>query len=531
MSRTLLSALVVVAAGCHVTLNDPSTDAPLSQLYFPTGLRMDPGGKFLYVSNANVDLRYSGGTVQVIDLAKFQAQVDAYRQHFAAADPVPLDGGIASCTQYNSPAGQSSSCYPGALPGSEDPGTLSGCCVRDPLDGNVIDCDTPPFIDCGATVHVGNFAGTMRLLKTGDARERLFVGVRGDPSITWIDIDASSGTPVLSCAAGGAKTCDDAHVISACNQKPTSGQPAAECPHGQEATDDQLLLPGEPFGLALDRGSDDGAGLPYARLLVSHLTTGQVSLLTDVDTVPVLRDVSSAFFSPDPNGRHGAFELAPRNPTIGTTLWYLTSDTQPTISSFRVADANVIVPGLDATVSGPFSQGTDVRDIVFEPGGERAFLTENNPPTLVVMDTSIKPGISQGLPLNRVTEIIDICQTPSHLGVRRTLGPDGRFRTRVYVVCFLSNQVMVVDPDLPGVVDTVVVGRGPNDIVFDFPSDHAPGETVADEDAITPFDSHRRAYVSNFSDNSISVINLDPGDVDEDRVVSRIGIPVPPMTP
>ena len=65
-------------------------------------------------------------------------------------------------------------------------------CVHDPLDPQVIDCLEAPFALSNSTVRVGNFAGTMRLRKTGDTTSTLYLSVRGDPSVTWIDVDTST---------------------------------------------------------------------------------------------------------------------------------------------------------------------------------------------------------------------------------------------------------------------------------------------------------------------------------------------------
>jgi hypothetical protein len=286
-------------------------------------------------------------------------------------------------------------------------------------------------------------------------------------------------------------------------------------------------IPPEPFGLQLDDGML-ASGAPYARLLVSHLAGGQVTVIDPdaADASHAVQYVSSSFFVADPNGRHGAFALAPQLPHHPSTPWYLTSNIQPTIATFRVADANVVVPSVTFSVSGAFNSGADVRDIAFEPGGNRAFLTENNPPSMVVLDTRTLPsGAQPGVPANVVTDIVDVCQQPAHLGVRRTLaagaaGAPPFLATRVYVVCFLANQMMVVDPDRAIVNDTILVGRGPNDVAFNFASDG--------DDAVDAPPLHRRAYVTAYTESAISVVDLDPGSPSENRLVARIGLPSPP---
>ncbi|HZS42491.1 MAG TPA: hypothetical protein VFF06_36925, partial [Polyangia bacterium] len=459
----------------------------------------------LYVSNANADLRYGGGTVQAVDLARFDRAVSDFHAKAANAD--------------------------------------TGLCVTDALDPLVVDCDETPFIFGAQTVKVGNFAGSIRILANPATPEqvRLFVGVRGDPSVTWIDVDYAGGgnatgtgiaAPSMSCydnAAGSRAlphqppACDASHLIQnffdptiACNN-PTGGQPPPpDCPQGLTP------LPTEPFGMVLDSGNEP-TGEPYSRLVVSHLGGGQVSVI-DTTGRPFIRSVSQPFFTADAGGHHGAFSLAPQHPGQALSLWYLTSDVQPTVQLFRIADAAVIVPAQSFSLSGAFGAGNDGRQIFFQADGNRAFLTENNPPSVVVVDTRPSP-LSSTLPLNQVVDIVDVCQNPSHMLVRsvETAGAPGAPplpQTRIYVVCFLSNQVMVVDPDRPEVLDTILLGRGPTEIAY-YQRPVAPGAGVP---------SHR-AYVSNFGEWTVSMIDLDPGSPTENRVIARIGLPVPPQVP
>ena len=175
-----------------------------------------------------------------------------------------------------------------------------------------------------------------------------------------------------------------------------------------------------------------------------------------------------------------------KNPNDPHSLWYLTSNVNPLIATFRVGDSNLVlpqpqnlaIPESTFAVNSSFAQGGDVRDIVFDTSGNRAFVTDANPPTLFVLDTRNDPSAA-GQPRNVITDIVDVCQTPSHTGVRRLVvpgapGTPARLKTKVVVVCFLSNQLMIVDPDRPGVDDTIFSGlSGPNDIAFNFSDDGA----------------------------------------------------------
>lgn len=492
--------LAVALAACHVDVNDPGTDPPAQNLYFPSGLAVDPDRSFLYVSNNNSDLRYGGGTVQVIDLSYFQAEVARFR------------------------AGQST----------------DGLCRHDPLDPSVVVCgqtnpaEQKPNAQCNPyvveAVRVGNFAGNMILQKLDDKTRELWVSVRGDPSVTRIDVDTSGDTPSLRCFDApppGRLSCGRPQVAPTgcepnwlvqnylCTQN--GGASSGNC---QMFANSNLptSLPTEPFGMALDEGTLAN-GDPYHRLLVSHLSGGQVSII-DVHnrSNPQLLYVSDPFFEADTTKRHGAFALAAQHPGQASSLWYMTSNIEATVSVFRVADVGVVItqPQVAFTLSAWFAAGTDIRAIAFAHDGNRAFLTENNPPSVVVIDTHPQPGGGAGQgalgnPANQVVDIIDVCQEPSNMRVRDVTvegapGTPSRVGTQLWVVCFLSNQLMVVDPDAREVLSTIQVGRGPNDVAFD---------------------AHH-AYVTNFSESTISVIDLDPGSLTQYRQVAKIGIPALP---
>ena len=525
-----LLALALAVSGCHWALNDPGTDPKSSQFYFPSGIAMDPGGQYAYIANANADLRYGGGTVMVADMRAFECTV----AEFALANGLsstPLPAICGDPAAYDKLAGKA-------------------MCRTDPLDPSIIDCDETQFIKQNSTVKIGNFAGSIRLLPdpANPNHSRLFVAVRGDPSITWIDVrypDGTSGAPptvdvpgLLQCVTDPSSlnkrkgydpnsnttssptVCDPDHLVQNyfCQGLPT-------CVLNNIDQTNKTQLPTEPFGMALDAA--------HQRLLVSHLATGQVSLiygavgnqpgslLTDT---PTLQSTSQPFFPADPSGRHGAFSLAPQHPDDPQTLWYMSSSVNSQLATFRVAQAGLIVPALAFSIGASFANGTDVRDIAFDNDGNRAFVTENNPPSMLVIDTHTTPQNGGG-PLNVVTDIVDVCQTPSHLKPFHLdrLGAPGtpvQRKTKVVVVCFLSSQIMVVDPDRVAVDDTVISGLGgPDDIAFNFTDDE------------TTLTLPRHGYVTNFTESTVSVVDLDPQSPTRNRVIARLGFPPDGLNP
>jgi hypothetical protein len=545
--RNCLFALAALVAGCHWSLNDKSTDPQTDQLYFPAGIAMDPGGHFVYVSNGNADLRYGGGTVMMIDMLSFECAVAAYRKNqplTAAESTTPLP---AACA--NVPVADVEEYW-------SERASLDAGCYRDVLDPTIINCDESPFILQNSTVRVGNFAGAIRIVADPDdannLNRTLFVAVRGDPSITKIDVhipkdgNAINKPGVLDCfehpealanrpqynpnaqcpnkKTGNIVTCPKTSSPAPCDASSLvqdyycESQPS--CTVGVN-NNGKTQLPTEPFGMVID--SSD----PSRRhLVVSHLATGQISVI-DIDAPPsmALLSESAQFFPADPTGRHGAFALAQQDPLDHHSLWYVTSSVNPLIATFRIADADVVTVSAQSSfgLSNTFANGNDVRDFKFDNGGQRAFVTQNNPPSLMVLDTRVD-DTEGSQPHNIVTDVINVCQTPSHIGVRRfaVTGAPGTppyLKTKVIVVCFLSSQIMIVDPDRPGVDDTVFTGlSGPNDIAFNF-SDAGSSQPIADVGLA------RHAYVTNYSESTIAIVDLEPNSLTENHVLARLGHP------
>lgn len=658
----MTALLAVLAGGCSTpTVGGPCDvfeidgqpgQACGQQLYFPTGLAIDKAATRLYVSNGNADLRYAGGTVQAIDLTAFQCAYGYARRGTWDTTSCDLSKAQWSLLKCAMDYAQSGTDGFGAIPDGCDAATLNqiytdankarvgrnGLCRADLLDPAIIECDEQLLI-AGALTHggspnhgsvrVGNFAGTVRLQPKvgGGATGRLWLAVRGDPSITYININdplaAGAMDPhELDC---GASTEPNLGLPEQCKTQQITVRDFHDSLHPECSKDANMCvnIPAEPFGIAFDEGSYespgngicyDGSpcdnanpclegacltvgqckivegrgpdaclttefcrnnvkdpnkpldsycmygvcpnrarcasnvdcagsgtcrfarGTRYQHVLVSHLLTGEVTLIdasvanpastADVHpTEPVVLDVRGVGFSGDSAGRALGFGLAAREPGNPRSLWYATSRNNARIALFRVGFSNVLLPFSLVPLVGPFNAGDDVRDITFDPctdrgpgnAGCRAFAIQNHPPSLFTIDTRIDPlRVPAGSPQNVITDAVSVCQAPSHLAFQSIADPlGGPRRNRVYVLCYGANQMAVVDPDLSLLVDSVLVGRGPNEIVFNFDGDAAP----ADEP---------RAFVTNFLDNSISVVDLQPGSRFENHVVARIGFTEPP---
>jgi DNA-binding beta-propeller fold protein YncE len=443
-SKTTLARLGLVGwAAC--ANESPGVDPPSDNFYFPSGLAIDPAGRFLYVSNANSDLRFNAGTLIAVDL-----------------DRLP--------------------------PLGEQDGTCP--CEPDPTSANVQACDASCAI--ADVVRIGNFGTDVRVRAAGD---RIYLTVRDRPSaVEWIDVDTGADAELFDCGQQRFvdNQCDSEHIVDSI---------IVDDAGGATTSTSELLLPDEPYGLLLIEDEE----LP-TRLLVTHLATGQVSLLDDCSDGLRAIHTSLDLFGPDPLGRRGAFALAPRGAAaIGP--YYVTGRAAPLVTTIEVDplmgrcdDAARVVPGVSFSIATGLSDGSDARGITFGDDGNRAFVVDREPPVLIEVDTSIEDGV----PRNRPLRTVEICPEPSLVKMEPYSD-----RLQLWVVCFGTSQMFVVDGDLMEVVAVVATGRGPNDLAFD------------------PDDTRRRAYVTNFGENTIGIIDLDPTSPTYRFMVRRIGFPEP----
>lgn len=311
----------------------------------------------------------------------------------------------------------------------------------------------------------------------------------------------------------------------------------------------------------LDGGGNAVADPFYQYLVATHAANGYVSAFDLgqnplVPTPPVLQDVSVRLLQ-NPDNRRGAlaFSVAPRRRGDLSQPWYVTSQVSGQLSTFRLGAAAgpKVVPGLLFSLSNQLSYPQDVRDVVFEPSGDRAYVALFSPPTLAVLDTSQRMGSS--VPVNQVTGLVNLCAGPSRVALARTprmsMG-QWTLATKLYVTCHLTNQLAEIDPDSGELTATIEVGRGPVSIALNFSSENtaSPAGAASSAGAIDPcadpyvsdavakqrgvicpagkaLRQKPRAYISTYFDNAIAVVDLDPSSPSYRRLVSRIGIPSP----
>ena len=451
----------VLVAAC--TADQDDTKPREDELFFPTGIAVSPNEKFAFVVNANSELRWDSGSIMVLDLDEVDRIVDDWTMTGAfPTDDADGDGSESGAEKQGKDK-----------PDRHARGETQDC-IRDPDHSETLECDEARFFNQRDAARIGNFATDVSIQDRGDGNLRLFVPTRGDPSITWTDWDG---------AALGCVQCESEaeHRLSFLYN------------NGDEFPG----IPEEPYSVYADSTNQ------FA--MVTHLTTGAVTLVDspkDSQAVAVT-DVLQGVFGADSNGFRGATGVV-GSPSSG--IVYVGSRTEDRIQTFTVGrPANgaepYLLPGkwffLDA-VGGVAGSSADTRGMTFSPDGNRLFLVNRRPPTLQVIDTSV---VAIGVPKDEPLGATDICRQASTVAVSGT-GTD----ERAYVTCFQDGQIYVVDPSSGVFVEDIILsGRGPY--------------------GVATARSRNRLYVTNFLEDTISVIDIAPSSATRNRVVLRIGIP------
>jgi hypothetical protein len=340
---------------------------------------------------------------------------------------------------------------------------------------------------------------------------RLFVAVRAEPSITFIDATVTPGAVSLRCTppdAGANPFCTDDFRIK-----------STPLPDGTE-----MQLQEEPHPLLLD----DALGVLYVGHLGGvdrgRLVTRGVSVIDVCNPGMQLPRLASILDDALPRtGAIGVTALAAQRlghadePLLATSE--LTSDIAELVF---VAPSQVpcgsplrnlnLAAGRRFSSSAFGTHGADLRGLWVDADLDRVWVLhrqyavrgEYNPPAVVAID---RTADQNGLPLNQPMALTEVCNGPN----RMVLHDAGR-GSRLYVNCFENGQIYVLDPDQLTVEAIIEVGTGPIDFVF-----------AEDDPSI--------AYVAGFANNNVSVLDLKPGSPTEYRVVQRLGFPRPTAVP
>lgn len=359
-------------------------------------------------------------------------------------------------------------------------------CEADRIDVTRWECRETPFIIPSSVLRIGHFPNGVAL---SPARDRLFLPIRGeDPAdhLLWVDI-----VPLTS----GGKV--DLRCDSTCSGSTDCA--AFDCDAEHRVDYSQRIgqsLPKEPFAVLVDR-QPNGEDWVF----VTHLAGGEVSFFTSTPTPGgpvVLQDFRSGFFDTNASVK-GGFALAARTPGDATNNpIYVSSRSDSVLASFVVREGERIIRTERLAMKGA-SPGDDVRGIGFSPDGMTLFAVSRRPASLVAIDLSEQDG----QPRREALWAVEVCAEPSILQLRRKDSSSDPNAMLAYVVCFGEGAIYVIDTELAKLVGRIDTGAGPNQLVIDAP--------------------RQRAFIANFIENTIGVIDLDPTHASFRRMMLRIG--------
>jgi hypothetical protein len=323
----LLAGSLCGAIGCFPP--DEGRSVPLDKIYFPVGIQVSPGKKWMYVANSDFDLQFNAGTLQVYDLVKLRSRVPKY----CNADSECADDGLVCDTDAQG-TGLRAPTHRCLDARKRNPCASAGEKTQTAADqvltpGLCTPVEPAPLLYGGVkrgVVSIGAFATDLLYapnpLKDGKG-SRLFIPVRGDATVHWITVDDdttypdqtdhSTRTPLECGQSGPSQACDQNHRRGTGNDSTT-------------IADTAITLPAEPYGIALQArpygGVPDASGSQFVdnvpafhadfvpaplssfseTLVTTHQTTGQVALFVNTwstgapnaDDGPQLVSVSGA---------------------------------------------------------------------------------------------------------------------------------------------------------------------------------------------------------------------------------------------
>ena len=498
----------------------PGVDPPADKFAFPAGLLLDPRisseptgpcmvddecgsgqrcasgscrstARWMLVTNANSDLRYNAGSLIPVDLDRFWTAIEE-------GPILPADSKLSA----NEPCRKLAN-----LP-------------------QAIECEESYFALPAATTYFGNFPGPIEPWDrdTSDAEVKLFIPVRGDPSVTWLEMSGGlGGNDDLQLECGqdsGVSRCDERHRLRFLRNDP-----------------DAKRIAREPFRVHVSAQADQ----PYA--YVSHQGDDDMTLISleglevGGDGLPVVADQRSLFAT---STFQGAFGLAQRpcdpdtapesslgctRPRIyGSLRWAALLDVVTVVKHEPIGDQFCVGPedvdktgglicdpqiefvrkisagGLSTAAVGVSAGRPILADIRFSAGGDELYVVQSNPGGLLRIDTSIDP--QDGEPRDLAVAQVEVCAQPTSM----VIYDDGDSRFGL-VTCYRTAEVFIVELATLTVVGLARAGTGPDAMAVDL--------------------AREVVYVANSLDATISVIDMSPTRETRFTELARLGLQEP----
>jgi hypothetical protein len=484
-------------------------EPPEYQFYFPVGAALDADASHLFVVSSDFDLQYNGGRVHAFALEELAKKIEA-----VMTSATCREAGLSDQTPANRLV------YPGRCTAIQ------------------------PWLDSGPTpiltgnVEIGAFAtDVVYRTRPADAPAgvpgRLFIPVRGDATLHWIDVGAD-GT--LHCGQPHQGTCDAAH---------RAGDDAAA-----ENTRGARLL-SEPYGVDVDERASvvlvtnqtSGAaglflndwesgpryeftlgGLPDRPMGVAALPEPRVVPALGLPHLPGFlvgfRDAAAiymvrAYFDeganpPRPYAKVPASAAVLTN-SVGSDSRGLAVDgserreeERRCAERFGLDDLSAQDP-VAAAAAGP-DYATCVTEASAVPLD--VFVTNRAPSSLIIGRS--RPAIAD-IASNDVPAFhtaIPLPIGPSRVVMGDVLNVAGAPERRAFALSFDTRRMTIYDPVRQRVEAEVITGRGPQAFVAD------PGRGLG--------------YLAHFTDSYVGVVDLDQRRSSYGTIVAMIGTPKPP---
>lgn len=529
LARACLSAWGLAVCAC-VPAGD-GVAPPTERIYFPVGVAVDADNDWLYVINSDFDLQFNQGTVQSLSLTRVREVVPQV------------------CDSESKPCPGSQLCDDGKAFTNPDPSYFCVDSADDPKPcGDGVEA-TPseralapgrcaafsPFNppDGGSslieeTVEISAFATDVLLAKRppdapAGAPGRMFIPVRGDSTLHWIDTDGGQ----LDCGQGDGGRCASSHRLGD-NDSANDGR--------------GVDLPVEPFGIS---ATSDGRVVA-----MTHQTSGAVSaFVNDWEHAPSLQAVETGLPTrpigiasvpviSSTTDHLASFLVAFRNNASVHSLAFFDDgllSEPPSGDSLEGRASLVDIGSTPITIN---SLGWDSRGIAVDDSSrvrakaacaedaacleqaetlpiDGVYVANRTPPSLLVGQIRTSEGSTPELPV--FYDNVPLTAGPSRVVVGHVTAVDPEtgevgVETRIFVLCFDSSLIFVYDPVRRRIETEIFTGRGPYSMAFD------------DKDPERPM-----AYVGHFTDSFIAVLSLDQRSPRTyGSIITTIGAPTPP---
>ena len=518
-----------VVSSCFTSSDglEPPTDVA----YYPTALTISTGRTALYVANSDFDLQYNGGTVQALDLAGDSGLRTLAR---TIAETIDAKGAETNPTEVCASIGSVPNTEAFAHPGPCAPLKIS------------------QFLKKVATI--GAFASQAVMVDRTDGQpgSRLFVTVRGDPSVTYFDVvdDRDPSAPVspcsdpafcLECAGGGeGKRCGTSHLVGS---NPFDNLRGLKMPTEPTGIDVFPLGSGDPMVIANQASaqaslvvnswpgaSPSGPALQY---FIGGLPDGPINVVH----IPAPKYVSAK--NGDLSYRPG-FIVSHRAAAELTVLRYeddaesqparpfltKTADVPITLSATGndsrgmaidstkrdACESECFTPQADGTQKPDFDCLEGCLDVPLD-----LYVLSRAPSSLMIGRIDAKAEKTNGAVsgIDEIVTLSDVLSIPSGasgLSVGHVVDESGQLATRIFAVSFDSRYISVYDPATHDKEKSIKTGRGPYGMAFDTSTD--PPEAYL--------------YVGHFTDSYIGVVDLDRRRTTYGEILLSVGPPKPP---